>query len=78
MRVEQILLPLRSPWLVPVVAALLVAVVLFRGHQSLRSTEKVTLDEFNRRQLVLAHEAAGAIERYFETLTADSREREAG
>ena len=78
MRVEQILLPLRSPWLVPVVAALLVAVVLFLGHRTFRSTEKPTLDEFNRRQLVLAHEAAGAIEQYFETLAADFREREAG
>ena len=56
---------------------MLVAVVLFRGHQSLRSMEKPTLDEFNRRQLVPAHEAAGAFERYFETLAADFREREA-
>ena len=78
MRVEQSFPPLRSPWLVAVVAALLVAIVLFLGHHSFHSTEKATLDECNRRQLVLAHEAAGAIERYFETMAADFREREAG
>lgn len=62
---------LRVPWLIVIVALLLVAVVLALGYQSFKAIEKAAFVEFNQRQLVLAREAVGGIELYFEHLAAD-------
>jgi PAS domain S-box-containing protein len=62
---------LKSLWIIIIIAALLVAVVLILGNQSFIATEKVAFNEFNQRQLVLAREAAGVVESFFDNLVAD-------
>jgi len=63
----------KGPWVIIMMALLLVAVMLILGNQSFKATEKAAFDEFNQRQLVLARGAAGGIELYFETLAGDLR-----
>jgi hypothetical protein len=63
----------KGPWVIIIMALLLVAVMLILGNQSFKATEKAAFDEFNQRQLVLATGAAGGIELYFETLAGDLR-----
>nr|NIO69284.1 hypothetical protein [Anaerolineae bacterium] len=63
----------KGPWVIIMMALLLVAVILILGNQSFKATEKAAFDEFNQRQLVLARGAAGGIELYFETLAGDLR-----
>jgi len=60
----------RSPQVIAFLALVLVAVVLALGYQSFKATEQAAFDEFNKRQLVLAKEAASGIALYFETLVA--------
>jgi PAS domain S-box-containing protein len=64
---------LKGPWVIIIMALLLVAVMLILGNQSFKTTEEAAFDEFNQRQLVLARGAAGGIELYFETLAGDLR-----
>jgi signal transduction histidine kinase len=64
---------LKGPWIIIIIALLLVAVILVLGNQSFQATEKAAFDEFNQRQLVLAREATGGIELYFENLAGDMR-----
>ena len=59
---------LKNPWVIIIMAILLVAVVLILGNQSFTATEQVAFDKFNQRQLVLAEEAVGGVELYFEHL----------
>jgi len=61
------------PWVVVAVALALVAVFLVLGHQTFRAIERSATEEFNRRQLVLAREAAHGIALYFRTLAASLR-----
>jgi signal transduction histidine kinase len=63
----------KGPWVIIMMALLLVAVILILGNQSFKATEKAAFDEFNQRQLVLARGAAGGIDLYFETLAGDMR-----
>ncbi|MCP4540201.1 MAG: PAS domain S-box protein [Chloroflexi bacterium] len=65
--------PLGGSLTIIVITLLLVVVILVLGNQSFRATEKATFDEFNQRQLVLAKEATGGIELYFENLAGDMR-----
>ncbi len=60
-------LPL-NPWLISGTALSLVAALLILGDLAFRATERMAVHEFNRRQLVVATEAANGIELYFETL----------
>jgi len=55
------------------IAFLLVNVTLLLGFRSFKATEQAAFDEFNRRQLVLAKEATGTIELYFEHLAGHLR-----
>ncbi len=57
------------PGVIAIVALILVVVILVVGNQSFKASEETTLTEFNHRQLVMAKEATGGIELYFETLT---------
>jgi PAS domain S-box-containing protein len=50
-----------------------VAIILIIGYQSFKAIEKAAFDEFNQRQLVLAREATGGLELYFENLASDMR-----
>jgi hypothetical protein len=52
----------KGPWVINMMALLLVAVMLILGNQSFKATEKAAFDEFNQRQLVLARGAAGGLE----------------
>ncbi len=52
-------------WLSIVLALSIVGAVLFVGDRSFEATKKAAFDEFNRRQLVMAKEAASAIQFYF-------------
>jgi PAS domain S-box-containing protein len=61
------------PWLIMVAAFLLVVVFFILGYQSFKAAENVAFTEFNERQLVLAREAAGGIELYFDSLAGDLR-----
>jgi hypothetical protein len=63
----------KRPWVIIGIATVLVAVILILGNQSFKATEKAAFDEFNQRQLVLAREATGGIELYFENLAGDMR-----
>ncbi len=63
----------QGPLAIIIIALLLVVVILVLGNQSFRATEEATFDEFNQRQLVLAREATGGIELYFEHLAGDMR-----
>ncbi len=56
------------PGVIAIVALILVVVILVVGNQSFKASEETTLTEFNHRQLVMAKEATGGIELYFETL----------
>jgi hypothetical protein len=55
-------------WLIAATAFVLVAVVLVLGNRSFKATEQATFEEFNQLQLVLAQEATGGVELYFEVL----------
>ncbi len=63
-----LIVSLLRPAFISAVASLLVVIILIVSHRSYKATEKTTIAEFNRRQLTMAHEAAGGIEFYFETL----------
>lgn len=58
------------PWAVVAVAMVLVAVFLLLGHHSFESIERSAVEEFNRRQLLIAQGATHSIEFYFKALTA--------
>ena len=64
---------LNGPRVIILMAILIVVVILILGNQSFKATEKASFDEFNQRQLVLAQEAAGGIELFFEALAADMK-----
>lgn len=59
---------INGPWVIVIIALLLVVVFLVLGNQSFKATENANFDEFNQRQLVLARGAAGSIEFYFENV----------
>ena len=61
------------PWIIIAIAISMLIAILIMGDLSFRATKKATFDEFNQRQLVLAREAAGGIELYFETMAGDMR-----
>lgn len=63
----------KGSWAIIVITLLLVVVILILGNQSFQATEKAAFDEFNQRQLVLAREAAGGIELYFDILVEELR-----
>jgi len=63
----------KGPWVIIIIALLLVAVILILGYQSFKAAEKAAFDEFNRRQLILATGATSGIKLYFESLAADMR-----
>lgn len=62
---------LKGIWIIAAMAPVLIAVVLVFGYQANKTAEKVAFEELNRRQLVLAREAASGIELYFEHLAAE-------
>jgi signal transduction histidine kinase len=63
----------KGPWVIIMMALLLVVGMLILGYQSFKAAEKAAFNEFDQRQLVLARGAAGGIELYFETLAGDLR-----
>jgi two-component system response regulator HydG len=56
------------PWVTVAIALILIGITLIVGRHSFRATEEAAIAEFNQKQLVMAREAAGAIEMYFEFL----------
>ena len=63
----------KGPWVIIIIALLLVAVFLTLGNRSFNASEKASFDEFNQRQLVLARAATSGFEWFFENLAGDMR-----
>ncbi|MCP4900639.1 MAG: hypothetical protein GY906_27055 [bacterium] len=57
-----------SPWLITITALSLVTVLFMLGHHAYRTAGRMAADEFNRRQLLIATEAANGIVLHVEIL----------
>ena len=62
-----------QPWVVTIFSILMIGIILILANQSFKATEEAALTELNKRQLVLAQEAAGGMEMYFEFLVRSLR-----
>ncbi len=60
-------------WVDATIVCLQFAVIIFAGYQFYKTTESTTLHDFNQHQLVLAAEAAGDIEQFFEAIAGPLR-----
>jgi len=61
------------PWVIVGVSLLLLAVFLVLGQRSYEAIERAAVEQFNRRQLLVAQGAAHAVGYYFRSLTAALR-----